>query len=68
MRGSWWIATRQARRRALIFRCTAAPGPLGSDHQHVEVGAGLDQIEAHVEAVANISAAPSFMLAWRWSR
>ena len=36
---------------ALVFRAHRVARPLGRDHQHVEVGARLDQVEMHVEAV-----------------
>src|SRR6266853_5139649 len=36
---------------ALIFRAHRVAGPLGGDHQHVDVGARLDEVEMHVEAV-----------------
>ena len=36
---------------ALVFRTHRMTGPFRSDHQHVEVGARLDQIEMDVEAV-----------------
>ena len=34
-----------------IFRAHRVAGALGGDHQHVEIGARLDEIEVHVEAV-----------------
>ena len=34
-----------------IFRAHGVAGALGRDHHHVEVGARLDQVEMHVEAV-----------------
>ena len=36
---------------ALVFRAHGMAGALRRDHQHVEVGARLDQVEMHVEAV-----------------
>jgi hypothetical protein len=36
---------------ALIFRAHGVAGALRRDHQHVEIGARLDQVEMHVEAV-----------------
>ena len=34
-----------------IFAAHGVAGALGGDHQHVQVGARLDQLEMHVEAV-----------------
>ena len=47
-----WIAT-QARHAgaALVFGAHGMARALRRDHQHVEIGARLDQIEMHVEAV-----------------
>ena len=36
---------------ALIFRAHGVAGPLGSDHDHVDVGARFDQAEVDVETV-----------------
>ena len=36
---------------ALIFGAHGVAGALGRDHQHVEIGARLDQVEMDVEAV-----------------
>ena len=36
---------------ALILRAHGVAGALRRDHQHVEIGARLDQVEMHVEAV-----------------
>ena len=36
---------------ALIFGAHGVAGALRRDHQHVEIGARLDQVEMHVEAV-----------------
>src|SRR5215831_13337893 len=38
-------------RAALIFRAHGVARPLGGDHQHIDVGARLDEVEMHVEAV-----------------
>jgi len=36
---------------ALIFRAHRMARPLGSDHQHIDISARLDQVEMHVEPV-----------------
>src|SRR5262245_2168773 len=36
---------------ALVFRAHRVAGALGGNHHHVEIGARLDQVEVHVEAV-----------------
>ena len=36
---------------ALIFRAHGMAGTFGGDHQHVEIGARVEQVEMHVEAV-----------------
>ena len=36
---------------ALIFRAHGVAGALRRDHQHVEIGARIDQVEVHVQAV-----------------
>ena len=35
----------------LVFRAYGMAGPLGRDHQHIEIGTRLDQIEMHVKPV-----------------
>ena len=36
---------------ALVFRAHGVAGALRRDHQHVEIGARVEQVEVHVEAV-----------------
>ena len=57
------MAIRQGTPRPLTYsRADQMAGALGRHHQHVEVGAGLDQLEVDVEAVREHAAPrPAFM-------
>jgi hypothetical protein len=50
---SWWMAIRPGTPPPRWYSArTVWPGPFGRDHEHVNIGARLDQVVVHVEAVA----------------